>query len=159
MSRAEYAAEIHRRAQGPKQIRRVQVRGIDSTWTSDETGPIADPTKANRGFKYLLFAMDVFSRYAWVTPLKEITAASTWAAYSAIMRDSGRSAPILWVDQGTAYFGKPFLEPAKRAGIHLYSFYSEHKAAYAERLIQTIMGRLWKRMTEKDSKKLGRFAV
>ena len=64
MSRLDYAGEIHRRAQGPKQARRVQVRGIDSTWTSDETGPIADPTKANRGFKYLLFVMDVFSRYA-----------------------------------------------------------------------------------------------
>jgi transposase InsO family protein len=64
MSRADYASEIHRRVQRPKQTRRVQVRGIDNTWTSDETGPIADPTKANRGYKYLLLVMDVFSRTA-----------------------------------------------------------------------------------------------
>ena len=64
MSRLDYAGEIHRRAFGPKRTRRVQVHGIDATWTSDETGPIADPTKANRGYKYLLFVMDVFSRTA-----------------------------------------------------------------------------------------------
>lgn len=56
-----------------------------------------------------------------------------------MLRDSWRSAPFLLVDPGTPNDGKPFMEPAMRATIHLYCVDSELKTAYAVRLIQTIM--------------------
>ena len=47
----------------------VLVFGIDDQWVVDliEVGNIA---KSHRGYRYLLTLVDVFSKYAWVEPVK-----------------------------------------------------------------------------------------
>ena len=52
----------------------------------------------NKGFKYILTVIDVFSRYAWAVPIKDKSVASVTKAFEKIISD--RIPKRLWVDEG-----------------------------------------------------------
>ena len=52
----------------------------------------------NKGFKYILAVIDVFSKYAWAVPIKDKSAASVTKAFEKIIGD--RIPKTLWVDEG-----------------------------------------------------------
>ena len=41
----------------------------------------------NKGFKYILTVIDVFSKYAWAAPIKDMSAASVTKAFEKIISD------------------------------------------------------------------------
>ena len=47
----------------------VKVFNVEEQWSSDLV-EVVNISKQNRGFKYLLTVVDVFSKYAWVEPLR-----------------------------------------------------------------------------------------
>ena len=49
---------------------RVIVGGIDQQWQMD-LADMQSMQKFNDGYRYLLVCIDVFSKYAWVIPLKD----------------------------------------------------------------------------------------
>ncbi len=63
------ADELHRpvRKHFPKRV--VFVRNVDDTFGADLVDMRA-LSKQNKGFKYILMVMDVFSKYGWAIPLK-----------------------------------------------------------------------------------------
>ena len=46
------------------------VYGIDEQWAADLI-EVQTLKSYNKGYRYLLTVIDVFSKYAWVRPLKE----------------------------------------------------------------------------------------
>jgi len=67
------------------------VYGIDEQWTADliEVNNIA---KHNRGYRYLLTVVDVFSKHAWVEPVKNKTGKTVTDAMTKILkRSKGRT--------------------------------------------------------------------
>ena len=63
------AEELHKPVRRTFKKRRVYVKGLDEIWAADliEMRPFA---KYNKGVNYLLVVIDLFSKYAWLTPLK-----------------------------------------------------------------------------------------
>ena len=62
----------------------------DNIWGAD----IADMqliSKFNRGFRFLLGVIDIFSKYAWVVPLKDKKCASIVDAFQKILDKSIRT--------------------------------------------------------------------
>ena len=55
-------------------------------------------SKYNKGNKYLLCAIDLFSKYAWVIPLKNKRGISIAYAFHKIISE-GRKPNKIWVDQ------------------------------------------------------------
>ena len=49
--------------------RRVYAGSVDSIWTADLLD-IHQFARQNKGYKFILVVLDVFSRYAWTRPLK-----------------------------------------------------------------------------------------
>ena len=47
-------------------------------------------SKFNKGFRFLLCTIDVFSKYAWVVPLKDIKGVSIVDTFQKILDDSNR---------------------------------------------------------------------
>ena len=47
-------------------------------------------SKFNKGFKFLLCVIDIFSKYAWVVPLKDKKGVSIVDAFQKILDDSNR---------------------------------------------------------------------
>ena len=50
--------------------------------------------------KYLLYVIDVFTKYAWVKPLKDKKGKTVLNAFIEIVNESNRKPDKLWVDQG-----------------------------------------------------------
>ena len=66
-------------------------------------------SKYNKGIKYLLSAIDLFSKYAWVIPIKDEKGNSIVNAFKKISSDStelhsNRKPNKIWVDQGSVNF-------------------------------------------------------
>ena len=47
-------------------------------------------SKFNKGFRFLLCVIDIFSKYAWVVPLKDKKGVSTVNAFRSIFKKSNR---------------------------------------------------------------------
>ena len=56
----------------------------------------------NKGYKFLLTCINVFSKFAWVVPLKNMTGESLVNGFQSIL-DLGRSLEQLQTDKGTEF--------------------------------------------------------
>ena len=98
-------------------------------------------SKYNKGNKYLLCAIDLFSKYAWVVPLKDKKGTSIVNAFQKIVTE-GRKANKIWFDQGSEFYNNSFEDFLKINNIEMYSTYNELKSVVAERIIRTLMERV-----------------
>ena len=65
-------------------------------------------SKYNKGIRYLLCIIDLFSKYAWVVPLKDKKGVSTVNAFQNILDSSKRKPNKIWVDQGNEFYNNVF---------------------------------------------------
>ena len=100
-------------------------------------------SKYNKGIKYLWCAIDLFSRYAWVVPLKGTSIVN---AFQKIISE-GRRPNKIWVDQGSQFYNNSFKGFLKTNNIEMYSTYNEGKSVVAERFIRTLKNKIFKHMT------------
>ena len=61
-------------------------------------------SKYNKGIKYLLCAIDLFSNYAWVIPLNGKKGVRIVNAFKTILDGSNRKLNKIWVDQGSEFY-------------------------------------------------------
>ena len=98
-------------------------------------------SKYNKGIKYLLCAIDLFSKYAWVVPIKDKKGTSIVNAFQKIISE-GRKPNKIWVDQGSEFYNDSFKDFLKINNIKMYST----KSVFAERFIRTLKNKIFKRM-------------
>ena len=91
----------------------------------------------NKGIRYLLCAIDLFSKYAWVIPLKDKNGITFVNAIQSIFNNSKRKPNKLWVDQGSEFYNSSFKKQLKDNDIKKYSTYNEGKSVVAERFVRT----------------------
>ena len=102
-------------------------------------------SKYNKGIKYLLCAIDLFSKYAWVVPIKDEKGTSIVNAFKKII--SKRKPNPIWVDQGNEFSNNTFKDFLKINNIEMYSAYNEGKSVVAERFIRAQKNKVFKHMT------------
>ena len=61
----------------------------------------------NKGIKYLLCAIDLFSKYALVVPIKAEKGTSIVNAFEKMISE-GRKPNKIWVDQGSKFYNQSF---------------------------------------------------
>ena len=76
-------------------------------------------SKYNKGIKYLLCAIDLFSKYAWVIPIKDKKGVSIVKAFQKII-SKGRKPNKIWVDQGSEFYNNFFKDFLKTNNIEMY---------------------------------------
>ena len=101
--------------------------------------------KYNKGIKYLLFAIDLFSKYMWVFPIKEKKGTSIVNTQKIISKE--RKPKKTWVDQGSEFYKNTFKDFLKRNNTEMYSTYNEGKSIVTERFISTLKNKIFKDMT------------
>ena len=104
-------------------------------------------SKKNKNIKYLLCAIDLYSKYAFVVPLKDKKGISVTNGFNKIIKQSGRKPNKIWVDQGIEFYNHVFKRWLLRNNIIMYSTYNEGKSVVAERFIRTLKNKLYKHMT------------
>ena len=88
----------------------------------------------------------MFSKYAWVIPLKDKKGVSTVNAIKKI-NSKGRKPNRIWVDQGSELYNNSFKDFLKVNNIDMYSTYNEGKSVITERFIKTLKNKIFKHMT------------
>ena len=64
--------------------------------------------KLNNRFRFLLRVIDIFSKYAWVVPLKYKKGISIVNAFQKILKESDRRLNKIWVDKGSEFYNNSF---------------------------------------------------
>ena len=104
-------------------------------------------SKFNKGFRFLLCVIDIFSKYAWVVPLKDKKGVSIVDAFQKILDDSNRKPNKIWVDKGSEFYNSSFKKWLKDKDMEMYLIHNEGKSVVAERFIRTLKTKIYKYMT------------
>ena len=108
--------------------------------------------KFNKGFRFLLCVIDIFSKYAWVIPLKDKKGVSVVNAFQKILDKSKRKPNKIWVDKGSEFYNSSFKKWLKDNDIEMYSIYNEGKSIVAEKFIRTLKNKIYKYITSISKK-------
>ena len=150
------ADELHKPVIKKFNKRKVYSQFKDNIWGVD-LAHMQSLSRKNKGIKYLLCAIDLFSKYALFVPLKDKKEISIVNAFDKIIKQSNRcpkdtSAQHIklnktWVDQGSEFYNNNFKKWLSDNNIIVYSTNNEGKSLVAERFIRTLKNKLYKHMT------------
>ena len=103
-------------------------------------------SKFNKGFRFLLYVIDIYSIYAWVIPLEDKKRITITNALQKILNESNHKPNKMWVDKGSEFYDemKSWLE---KNDIQMYSTHNERKSVIAEKCITTLKNKIYKYMT------------
>lgn len=150
--RGEDAYTLHKPIKRKFKRRRVVVSGVDAQWQADLVD-VKNLKKWNRQFQYLLTCIDVFSKFAWVIPLKNKTGKTLVKAFTAILKHK-RKPQSLQTDKGSEFTNRVFQKWLQTNKIHFFTTHNEEtKASIVERFNRTLKTRMWRYFTAKDTKK------
>ena len=85
----QLSEELHKPIFRKFKRREVYSAFKDNIWAAD-LADIQLISKFNKGFRFLLCVIDIYSKYAWVVPLKDKTGVSIVNAFQSILKKSNR---------------------------------------------------------------------
>ena len=139
------ADELHKPIIRKFDKRKVYSQLKDNIWGVD-LADIQSLSRKNKGIKYLLCAIDLYSKYGFVIPLKDKKGIGIVNAFNKIIKQSNRKPNKIWVDQGGEFYNNVFEIWLSYNDINMYSTYNEGKSVVAERFIRTLKNKLYKHM-------------
>lgn len=132
--------------------RKTLARGIDHVWQMDLCD-LSKLSRFNKGFKFLLTVIDVFSRYAFVRPLRNKTGLEVSKAIDDIFKTAKRNPSKIGVDFGSEFYNRNVRALLDKYNIKLYSVHNEPKMAIVERFNRTLKSRMWKYFTRHNTER------
>ena len=128
--------------------RKVIVGGLGHQWQADLVD-VSKLSKHNGGIKFLLTCIDVFSKKAWVVPLKDKTGTTLLSAFQSIPD----ALPMrLQTDKGTEFINRTVQKWLKDNNVHFFTTENEDiKANIVERFNRTLKARIWRYFTKNDT--------
>ena len=85
-------------------------------------------SKFNKGTRFLLCVIDIFSKCAWVVPLKEKKGVTIVSAFQKILDKSTHKPNKIWVDKRSEFYNSFFKKQLKDNDIEMYSIHIEGKS-------------------------------
>ena len=154
------ADELHKPIKRNFTRRRVIVNHVDEIWAADLV-EMQQLSNWNKGYKYLLMVIDIFSKFGWIVPLKDKKGETVTKAFQQIFKEGDKperpsglkasdymSKPeYLWNDKGSEFYNKHMKDLLDKHNIKLYSTENEEKSSVVERWNRTIKTKLWKQFT------------
>ena len=131
------ADELHKPVIKKFNKRKVYLQFKDNIWGVD-LADMQSLSKKNKGIKYLLCAIDLFSKYAFVVTLKDKKGISITNAFKKIIKQPNRKPNKIWVDQGREFYNRVFKKWLSDNDIIMYSTFNEGKSVVAGRFIRKL---------------------
>ena len=146
----QLAEELHKPITRIFKKRRVISYGIDKIWAADLV-EMQKYSKWNKGIKYWLMVIDIFSKYGWIVALKDKKTESVSLAFDHIFKKSKRKPEKLWTDKGSEFISKHFKDFLKKHDVMLYHTQNEEKSSVVERWNRTMKNRMRKVFTSNNN--------
>lgn len=148
----EPAYTLHRVARKRFPRRKTIVSGPFDQFQVDLVD-VSSYKKDNGGVRFLLCVLDVFSRFAWVRPLKSKLGKEVTQAFEDILREADRDPLHVHSDRGREFHNSTFKTMLERRGIKLFSTENyDIKASLVERFQRTLQGIMHRHFTTTRSR-------
>ena len=115
----QLANELHKPIIRKFKKRKVYSSFRDNIW-GVELADMHSLSKYNKGIKYLLCVIDLFSKYAWVIPVKDKKGTTIVNAFKKIISEKMKPNKVL-VGQSSEFYNKSFKDFLKIINIEMYS--------------------------------------
>ena len=141
--------ELHKPKRKNYPRRKIIVNDINEIFAADLV-EMQKFAKLNKRYRYLLTCIDIFSKFAWVIPLKDKKGITIKNALQKIFNK--RKPKFLWTDKGKEFYNKQVETLLNENNIKLYSTNnSEIKSAVIERFNRTFKNMMYKKFTENNN--------
>ena len=143
------AEELHKPA--IRKFRNCQLYSSfkDNIWGAD-LADMQSINKVNKKIHFLLSVIDIFSKYAWVVPLKETKVLQLLMLFKKLLDEPKRKRNKIWVDKGSEFHNRSMKYWLQDNNIEMYSIHIEGKSVVAERFIRILKTKICKYMTSKS---------
>ena len=101
----QLAEELHKSIIKILKKRKAYSAFKDNIWAT-ELSDMQLIRKFNKGFRFLFFVIDIYSKYAWVVPLKNKKRVSIDNAFQSILKKSNRKLNQIWVSKGSEFYNR-----------------------------------------------------
>ena len=105
MSNKELAEELHKPTIRKFEKRKLHSPFIDNIWGAD-VADIQLINKFKKGFRFLLCVVDIYSRYAWIIPLKYKNRITITNAFQKVLKESNGKPNKIWVNKGSEFYNR-----------------------------------------------------
>ena len=75
---------------------------IDNIWGADLADMHLISTR-NKGCRFLLCVIDIYSKYAWIIPLKDKKGITVTNTFQKLLKEPNRKPNIIWIDKGSKF--------------------------------------------------------
>jgi hypothetical protein len=130
---------------------KILMSSIDEQWDADVMD-MQKFSKQNSGYRYLAIFIDIFSKYIWVEPMKTKKNEEMLRAINRVF-GKGRKPLYLRTDQGNEYTGKYVQHYLRKNNVHHFTALNKIHANYAERVIRTLKGKIYRFFTANQTKR------
>ena len=103
--------------------------------------------KFNNGIRFLLCVIDIFSKYAWIVPLKDKKGVTIVNTFQKILDDSKRKPHKKWIDKDSEFYNRSLKSWLEKNYIEMFSTHNEGKSVVTEKSIRTLKNKIYKHMT------------
>ena len=94
--------------------------------------------KFNKGIRFFLFVIDIFSKFAWVVPLKGKKSITITNAFQKIVDESNCKPNKTWEDKGSKFYNRSVKSWLQDNDTEMYSTHNKGNSVLAERFVRTI---------------------
>ena len=115
--------------------KKVIVNHIDEIHSCDLVD-MSKYSRMNKGYKYIFTNIDIFSKYAWVFPIKSKTIKDIKPYFQKIFKE--RKPKFIWSDKESSFFSKKMLKFFEDHNVKIYYTYSNLKAVFIERFNRSL---------------------
>ena len=77
-------------------------------------------SKFNKGFRFSLCVIYIFSKYPWVVPLRDTKCISIVNSFQSILKKSNRKPNKIWIDKGSEFYTNSFKKWPQDSDIVMY---------------------------------------
>ena len=132
---------------------KIVTGGPDHMWFAD-LADVSDLRTFNNNTRFLLCAVDGFSKFGFVELLKNKTPAAVRDAFKRIFKRTDRRPKQIYMDAGREFTGRDLKTYLDEQVIELIRAYTtEMKSSPAERFIKSYKSRLYRYMTHNKTKR------
>ena len=142
----ELTEELHKPIIRKFKKRKVQSPFIDNIRGAD----LADMqliSKFDKGFGFLLCAIDIYGKYAWFIPLKDKKETTVTNAFQNIFKKSNLKPSKIWVDKDSKFCNRSMKSWLEKNDLEMHSTHNQGKSIVAWRSIKTLKNKIFKYMT------------
>ena len=147
---SQLADKLHKPVRRRFEKRHVFAKQIDDIWAADLVN-MSSFSRSNKGYKFLVTVIDVYSKHGWIVPLKNKTGKEVASALVKLFKIAVPSR--LWTDTWTEFYNQHVRRVLEANNGTLYSTENEEKSSVAERWNRIMKRIMWKYFTANNTNK------